>query len=168
MIFIKINGWHIFCILQKSLLLLWPFRMRLDRGRRFYRLGAGSQFTPFNCLNWLCLWEPKPLSPLKFKQANTRGLKGEQGQARPQTGSNPAPAPFRWGNMKPLIAFLLAVTAVFGFVGSAEASIFADLFAYLKINALKGAGQIPWSAIMILLATGIIGILGIRRKGKKF
>jgi len=70
--------------------------------------------------------------------------------------------------MKPLIAFLLAVTAVFGFVGSAEASIFADLFAYLKINALKGAGQIPWPAIMILLATGIIGILGIRRRGKKF
>jgi hypothetical protein len=29
------------------------------------------------------------------------------------------------------------------------------------------AGKIPWPAFMILLATGIIGILGIRRRGKK-
>jgi len=68
--------------------------------------------------------------------------------------------------MKRLIAFLLAIAAVVGFIGFAEANIFADLVTYFKSNASNGFGQIPWSALMVLLATGIIGILGIRRRGK--
>jgi len=70
--------------------------------------------------------------------------------------------------MKPLIAFLLAVAALYGLIGFVEVGIFADLIAYLKISISNGLGQIPSPAIIILLATGIIGILGIRRKGKKF
>lgn len=69
--------------------------------------------------------------------------------------------------MKTLIAFLFAIVVVYGFIGLAEAGIFTGIIAHLKITASNGPGQIPWPAIMILLATGIIGILGIRRRGNK-
>jgi hypothetical protein len=69
--------------------------------------------------------------------------------------------------MKTLIAFLFSSVAVYGFIGLAEAGIFTDIFAHLKTNTSMGAGKIPWTTFMILLATGIIGILGIRRRGKK-
>ena len=68
---------------------------------------------------------------------------------------------------KALIAFLFFTVAVYGFIGLAEAGIFTDIIAYLKTSTFLGAGKIPWPAFMILLATGIIGILGIRRRGKK-
>ena len=68
---------------------------------------------------------------------------------------------------KTLIAFLFSFAAVYGFIGLAEADIFNDIIAYLKTSTSLGAGKIPWPAFMILLATGIIGILGIRRRGKK-
>jgi hypothetical protein len=68
---------------------------------------------------------------------------------------------------KALIAFLFSTLAVYGFIGSAEAGIFTDIITHLKTSTSLGAGKIPWSAFMILLATGIIGILGIRRRGKK-
>jgi hypothetical protein len=70
--------------------------------------------------------------------------------------------------MKAAFAFLFTVVAITGFIGFAEAGIFTDIIAYLKANTPMGAGKIPWQAVMILLATGIIGILGIRRRGKKF
>jgi hypothetical protein len=69
--------------------------------------------------------------------------------------------------MKTLIAFLISAAAVYGFIGLAEAGIFKDIIAHLKTNTSIGAGKTPWTAFMILLATGIIGILGIRRRGKK-
>jgi len=69
--------------------------------------------------------------------------------------------------MKTRIAFLIAIVEVYGFIGVAEAGIFKDIMAQLKIGVSKGSGQIPWPALIILLATGIIGILGIRRRGKK-
>jgi len=69
--------------------------------------------------------------------------------------------------MKTLIAFLCSTVTVYGFIGLAEAGIFTDIISHLKTNTAIGAGKIPWSAFMILLATGIIGILGIRRRGKK-
>jgi hypothetical protein len=49
----------------------------------------------------------------------------------------------------------------------AEVGIFTDIIAHLKTYPTMGAGTIPWPAFMILLVTGIIGILGIRRRGKK-
>jgi hypothetical protein len=69
--------------------------------------------------------------------------------------------------MKTLIAFLFSTVAVCGFIGLAEAGISTDIIAHLKTYLSMGAGKIPGSAFMILLATGIIGILGIRRRGKK-
>jgi len=69
--------------------------------------------------------------------------------------------------MKTFLAFLFAILSVYGFIGLAEAGIFESILSQFKSNALNGAGQIPWTAILILLATGIIGFLGIRRKGKK-
>ncbi|MDH3828718.1 MAG: hypothetical protein OET21_14950 [Desulfobacterales bacterium] len=69
--------------------------------------------------------------------------------------------------MKTLIAFLFSTVAVYGFIGLAEEGIFTDIIAHLKTYTSTGAGKIPWPAFMILLATGIIGILGIRRRGKK-
>lgn len=69
--------------------------------------------------------------------------------------------------MKTLIAFLFIIVVVYGFIGLAEAGIFTGIIAHLTITASNGPGQIPWPAIMILLATGIIGILGIRRRGNK-
>jgi hypothetical protein len=69
--------------------------------------------------------------------------------------------------MKTIIAFLFAILAVYGFIGLAEAGIFESIILQFKNNASSGAGQIPWTAILVLLATGIIGFLGIRRKGKK-
>ena len=106
-------------------------------------------------------------SSYKFQEINERGLKGEHGLTRSQTGSNPAPAPPRFGYMKTLIAFLISTAAVYGFIGLAEAGIFTDIIAHLKPHTSIGAGKIPWPAFMLLLATGIIGILGIRRRGKK-
>jgi hypothetical protein len=70
--------------------------------------------------------------------------------------------------MKTVFAFLFTIVAISGFIGFAEAGTFTDIIAYLKANTPMGAGRIPWPAVMILLATGIIGILGIRRRGKKF
>jgi polyferredoxin len=67
--------------------------------------------------------------------------------------------------MKILSAFLFTVVAVCGFIAFAEAGIFTDIITYIKTNVPMAAGKIPWSAFMILLATGIIGILGIRRRG---
>jgi hypothetical protein len=69
--------------------------------------------------------------------------------------------------MKTLIAFLFSIVAVYGVIGFAEAGIFTDIIAHFKTNTSMGGGKIPWPVFMILLATGIIGILGIRRRGKK-
>jgi len=65
---------------------------------------------------------------------------------------------------KALIAFLFFTVAVYGIIGLAEAGIFTDIIAHLKTSTFLDAGKIPWPAFMILLATGIIGILGIRRR----
>jgi len=70
--------------------------------------------------------------------------------------------------MKTLLAFLFTVVAVCGFIGFAEADILTDIITYIKTKTPMSAGKIPWPAFMILLATGIIGILGIRRRRKKF
>ncbi|MGD8470860.1 MAG: hypothetical protein PVJ54_00570 [Desulfobacterales bacterium] len=43
-----------------------------------------------------------------------------------------------------------------------------DIIAYIETNTPMGAGKISGPPFMILLATGIIGILGIRRRGKRF
>jgi len=69
--------------------------------------------------------------------------------------------------MKILLAVLFTVVAVCAFIGFAEANILTDIIRYIKSNVPMSAGKIPWPAFMILLATGIIGILGIRRRGKK-
>jgi hypothetical protein len=69
--------------------------------------------------------------------------------------------------MKTIIAFLLSILTVYGVIGLAEAGIFNSILIQLKNNLSNSAGQIPWTAVLILLATGIIGFLGIRRKGKK-
>ena len=70
--------------------------------------------------------------------------------------------------MKKFSAFLITVGCVCSFIGLAEAGSFTDIIAHIKANTPMGAGKIPWPAFMILLATGIIGILGIRRRGKRF
>ena len=69
--------------------------------------------------------------------------------------------------MKTAIVFLFAIFAVYGFIGLAEADILNSILIQLKNNVSNSAGQIPWTSVLILLATGIIGFLGIRRKGKK-
>ena len=69
--------------------------------------------------------------------------------------------------MKTILAFLFAIFTVYGFIGLAEADVLENMFIQLKNNVSNGAGQIPWTAVLVLLATGIIGFLGIRRKGKK-
>ena len=68
--------------------------------------------------------------------------------------------------MKTIIVFLSAIVTVYGFIGLAEAGIFDGIIIQLTGNESGGTVQIPWTAILILLATGIIGFLGIRRKGK--
>jgi hypothetical protein len=68
---------------------------------------------------------------------------------------------------KTLLAFLISTVAVYGFIGLAEAGTFTDIITHLKTYTSMDAGKIPWPAFMILLATGIIGILGIRRRGKR-
>jgi hypothetical protein len=70
--------------------------------------------------------------------------------------------------MKKFFVFLFIFVCVYSFTGLAEAGSFTDIIAHIKANTPMGAGKIPWPAFMILLATGIIGILGIRRKGKRF
>jgi hypothetical protein len=70
--------------------------------------------------------------------------------------------------MKKFFVFLFTIVFAFSFIGFAEAGTFTDIIAYIKTNTPMGAGKIPWSAFMVLLATGIVGILGIRRKGKRF
>lgn len=69
--------------------------------------------------------------------------------------------------MKTIIAFLFALFAVYGFIGLSEAGIFESIFNQFKNNTAGGTGQIPWTVVLILLATGIIGFLGIRRRGNK-
>ena len=69
--------------------------------------------------------------------------------------------------MRTIIAFLFAIVVVYDFIGLAEAGVFESIIIQFKDNASNGAGQIPWTAVLILLATGIIGFLGIRRKRKK-
>ena len=70
--------------------------------------------------------------------------------------------------MKTLFAFLFTVAAVWGFIGLAAPGILTEIITYIKSYMPMGAGKIPWPAFMILLATGIIGIPGIMRRGKKF
>ena len=69
--------------------------------------------------------------------------------------------------MKTIIAFLFAIVAVYGFIGLAETGLLESIISQFKSNVSNGTGQIPWTVVLILLVTGIIGILGIRRKGKK-
>ena len=69
--------------------------------------------------------------------------------------------------MKKIIALLFAIFAVYGFIGLAEADIFESILSQMKESVSGSGGQIPWTAVLILLATGIIGFLGIRRKGTK-
>lgn len=70
--------------------------------------------------------------------------------------------------MKKFFAFSITVGCVYSLIGLAEAGTFTDIITYIKTNTPVSAAKIPWPAFMILLATGIIGILGIRRKGKRF
>ncbi|MDX1708510.1 MAG: hypothetical protein R3274_07910 [Desulfobacterales bacterium] len=67
--------------------------------------------------------------------------------------------------MKILIALIVAAVSISIFIGLAEAGVFTDIFTHLKNNGIMRAGQIPLPVFMFLLAIGIIGILGIRRKG---
>ncbi len=69
--------------------------------------------------------------------------------------------------MKTIIAFLFTIVTVYGFIGLAEAGIFESIIIQFKNNVSNGAGELPWTAALILLAVGIIGFFGIRRKGKK-
>jgi len=69
--------------------------------------------------------------------------------------------------MKSLVASLLAIAFVYTVIGLAEAGIFVKILTHLKSTGSGGPGQIAWPTFMILLAAGLIGILGIRRKGKK-
>jgi hypothetical protein len=70
--------------------------------------------------------------------------------------------------MKPLFALLFTIVAATSFIGFAEAGTFMNIIAYIETNTPMGAGKISGPPFMILLATGIIGILGIRRRGKRF
>ena len=54
-----------------------------------------------------------------------------------------------------------------GVFGLAEAGTFKNIASYIIDTASKGSGQISFPSIMILLATGIVGVLGIRRREKK-
>jgi hypothetical protein len=67
--------------------------------------------------------------------------------------------------MKIIAAFTLIAVAIYGFFGLAEAGIFSDIITHFKKSNIMDKGQIPLPALMFLLAIGIIGFLGIRRKG---
>lgn len=67
--------------------------------------------------------------------------------------------------MKLFVVSAIAGALIYGFIGMAEAGIFSNLITHFKHNGLMGPGQIPLPAFMFLLAIGIIGFLGIRRKG---
>ena len=69
--------------------------------------------------------------------------------------------------MKTSIAFLIGIVSVGSAIGFVEPGIFEDIASYFRIGASKGSGKISFPVIIILLATGIIGVLGIRRRGKK-
>jgi len=60
---------------------------------------------------------------------------------------------------------MLTAVLIYGFFGLAEAGVFTDIITHFKQNGLMGPGRIPLSAFMFLLAIGVIGFLGIRRKG---
>ena len=66
--------------------------------------------------------------------------------------------------MKILIAIVLSAVLIYGFIGLAEAGILTDIITHLKHNGITVPGQIPFSVLMFLVAIGIIGFLGIRRK----
>lgn len=67
--------------------------------------------------------------------------------------------------MKLFVAAILAAVLIYGFIGLAEAGVFTDIITHFKQNGLMSPGKIPLPAFMFLLAIGIIGFLGIRRKG---
>jgi hypothetical protein len=67
--------------------------------------------------------------------------------------------------MKIIVAFILIAVAIYGFFGLAEAGIFSNIITHFQNNSVIGKGQIPFPALMFLLAIGIIGFIGIRRKG---
>ncbi len=67
--------------------------------------------------------------------------------------------------MRIFIAAMLTAVLIYGFFGLAEAGVFTDIITHFKQNGLRGPGQIPLPAFMFLFAIGVIGFLGIRRKG---
>ena len=67
--------------------------------------------------------------------------------------------------MRIFIAAMLTAVLIYGFFGLAEAGVFTDIITHFKQNGLRGPSQIPLPAFMFLLAIGVIGFLGIRRKG---
>ncbi|NIW00326.1 hypothetical protein GWN26_14875 [Candidatus Saccharibacteria bacterium] len=67
--------------------------------------------------------------------------------------------------MKLFIAAILVAILIYGFIGLAEAGVLTSIITQLKQNGIMGPGQIPLPTFMFLLAIGIIGFLGIRRKG---
>ena len=67
--------------------------------------------------------------------------------------------------MKIAIAFILTAASIYGFIGLAEAGVFTSIITHLKNTGIIGPGQIPLPVLIVLLAIGIIGFLGIRRKG---
>ena len=69
--------------------------------------------------------------------------------------------------MKTLIVSIFSISAVIVLAGMAKAGVFTGIIAHFNTSFSMDSGSIPWTAFIILLATGIIGILGIRRRGKK-
>ena len=67
--------------------------------------------------------------------------------------------------MKIFLAIVLAAVSIYAFIGLAEAEVLTELITHLTNGAITGPGQIPLTVFMFLLAIGIIGFLGIRRKG---
>ena len=67
--------------------------------------------------------------------------------------------------MRIFFAATMAAVLIYGFIGLAEAGVFTDIITHFRQNGLMGPGKIPLPAFMFLLAIGIIGFLGIRRKG---
>ncbi|MBW2472724.1 MAG: hypothetical protein JRE18_11660 [Deltaproteobacteria bacterium] len=67
--------------------------------------------------------------------------------------------------MKILIVSIFSISAIVALAGMAKAGIFTDIIAHFNTSFSMDSGSIPWPAFIILLATGIIGILGIRSKG---
>jgi hypothetical protein len=67
--------------------------------------------------------------------------------------------------MKISIACVLTAASIYCCISLTETGVLTHIITHLTNNALLDRGQIPVTAFIFLIAIGIIGFQGVRRKG---